>query len=215
MSEPLVVLSGFGPFFQVERNPSGEVALALAASPPPGMRVVAAQLPVTFRHAGDTLEGLIATCGEQRPDAVLALGVHPGPSFRLERRARSRLDSVKPDNEDRQVDGLVLEPDRDLETTLDLRRLAAALERAGAEEVIISEDAGGFVCEATYHRLLALTENLGVPGLFLHVPPSAVVDPARQAVVVAGLLPEFVRQARELARVRTAPGGAEPDAPPS
>ncbi len=69
-----------------------------------------------------------------------------------------------------------------LETTVDLPQLAA-----GREWSTISHDAGNFVCNALYYRLLEhINDNrLTMQGLFIHIPP--LTDYNRQP-----LLQDFV-----------------------
>src|SRR5262245_26864766 len=94
--EPLVFVSGFGPFETVGLNPSGEIALALAASPPAGTGVRAVVLPVSFARAPETWDAAFAELAGQgrRPDLVVALGVAKRPGFRLERFASPELKLV-------------------------------------------------------------------------------------------------------------------------
>ncbi|MCZ6596482.1 MAG: hypothetical protein O7B99_02470 [Planctomycetota bacterium] len=193
MTRPLLLVTGFGPFVGVDHNPSGEVARALEAEPPAVAEVRAAVLPVSFERVPAAYDALLADLAPRRPAALVALGVQLHAYFRLERRARARLRSAKADNDGREGTGIVL-AGGDMETGLDLEPLAAALTRAGGTEVRISEDAGGFVCEGTYHHVLKRAGELGVPGLFLHVPPVDVVAVAAQVPVVRGLLEELVKQ---------------------
>lgn len=189
--EPLVLVTGFGAFEHVGRNPSREVALALERDPPAGAQVVAAELPVAFDRVEAALErGLLAL--PRRPDLLLGLGVQKLPSFRLERRARGRLAGRRRDNDGRAASDLRGGPAVDRTTRFDLERLAEVLRAAGAPRVRISEDAGGYVCERTYHALLTAGARLGAPALFLHVPPSEALAPERQAGIVRALVSALV-----------------------
>lgn len=186
-----MLVTGFGPFLEVERNASGEVALALAALPADalgGARVAAGVLPVVFAEVADAVDALLAGLAPEVPGLLLGLGVHRGGSFRLERGARARLDSPKTDNAGRRAAELAPLGERDLATDLDLERLGRVLRSAGADEIQLSDDAGGFVCERAYHHLLARADALGVPALFLHVPPLERVPVEAQVPVVAGLV---------------------------
>ena len=189
----LVLVTGFGPFFQVDRNPSGELARLLEACPPDGFEVIGTELPVTFEGAGTALRDFVASHRDRSPAFLLSLGVQRTPAFRLERNARARLDSQKPDNEGRRASGVAVLGERDLSTTFDLEALAPCLQADELEPVLLSEDAGGFVCERTYYELLVLSEELGVPALFLHVPPWDAMAPERQVVHVRALLSEMQR----------------------
>jgi len=186
-----ILVTGFGAFQDVVRNPSAELARALADAPPAGVRVVAGELPVEIDALPGSFDALIGALG--RPDALLALGVHRGPELRLERRARCRLQSQKTDNVGRLAAGVELEPARDFETRVDVDAAAEVLRAAWSGPVVVSADAGGYVCERTYHYALWTAERLNVPALFLHVPPVEAIDPTE-------LLPPLGRLATELAR---------------
>jgi pyroglutamyl-peptidase len=191
---PLVVVTGFGPFPGVEVNPSGAVALALAGLGPDalgGARVRARVLPVSVARAGDAVDALLAELDDTEPvppAALLSLGVQREPRFRLELRARARLTSERPDADGQAVAGTRLEGEEERRTTLDLEELAGVLEAAGAGDVHRSDDAGGYVCERVYHHVLGRAAELGVRGLFLHVPPEDAVPAERQVPVVAALV---------------------------
>jgi pyroglutamyl-peptidase len=179
-----LLLCGFGPFPGVSENPSGQAAAALAADP--GIHAVV--LPVAFRSAPLALD---AAMQRLAPRALVGLGVHPGPEFRLERRARRLLGSDRPDIEGVCAREIALEGPDELCTGVDLEHLARVLEAAGAPVVRISEDAGGYVCERVYRHLLEAAQRLGVPGVFLHVPPLAALALECQLLVVRALVREI------------------------
>lgn len=181
--DPLLV-TGFGAFESVEHNPSGALARALDGEP----GVVGVELPVTFRGSARALDAALERLGVP-PAALLCTGVHPGASFRLERRAGAQLSSERPDNDGETGTAVAAELDGpgDLETTLDVDALAALLRRAGAERVEVSANAGGYVCERVYRHALLRAGELGVPALFLHVPPLSAMALERQLPVVRAL----------------------------
>lgn len=202
MPRPLVVLTGFGPFPGVDRNASGELVRSLARTfdgpgscAPGAVRLAARELPVTFDGAPRGLAALLEELAPERPSALLALGVHREPWFRLERRARARLSSEKPDNDGRVARDVAALAEGDLATDVDLEAAAESLRAGGARDVRLSTDAGGYVCERTYHALLVRARALGVPGLFLHVPPVETLAPAEQAPAVAELVRWLARAA--------------------
>lgn len=196
MSKPWIVVSGFGPFLDVECNPSRELARALRERAPEGVAVHGGELPVSVAEAGAAFDRLVDELIAGTPSALLALGVHRGPEFRLERRARFRLHADRPDNDGRVAAGVELEPKRDFSTDLDLERLEEFLREGGAERTMLSDDAGGYVCERVYHAVLARAERLSIPGLFLHVPPVDHVPLDRQLPVVESLVRGLVAQLR-------------------
>jgi pyroglutamyl-peptidase len=186
--DALVLVTGFGAFEEVRANPSGAIAAALRDAPPPGVRVVGGELPVSFVRSAQVLDELLEAC-PRRPDVLLALGVHGGgDGFALERRARPGLDAERVDNDGRAGDALDLSGHGEVATGLDLERLAAVLRAAGAPRVRLSEDAGRYVCERVYHHLLVRAAELGAAGLFLHVPPVDAVPLATQVAAVRALV---------------------------
>ncbi len=196
----LLLVTGFGAFENVERNPSGEIADALAKDPPAGVEIHSTILPVTFRGCGAAADRALAALAPRVPDVLLSLGVHSGSTFRLERRARARPKPGRQDNDGETADTLGLADGPELESSLDPEPLAEALRAAGAAEVVVSSDAGGYVCERIYHHMLDAGARLGIPALFLHVPPITAVEVPEQVRVVRALVGELAR------RVRTAAG---------
>jgi len=187
--EPQVFVTGFGPFPGVDVNPSGAIALALAEHPPAGIDVVAEVLPVSFARAPSAFEAALFAAAA--PDAFLSMGVHPGQGFRLEQRAR--VDLGKPATDRPDVDGLaasgiILDGTRDRACSVDLDALAAVMRGWLEVSVGVSEDAGGYVCEAIYHHVLGRAAERQVPGVFLHVPPIEYMPVEEQVPVVAALL---------------------------
>lgn len=201
MTNVRIAITGFGPFAgssgaPVELNPSREIASALAAAPPAGTEVVAKELSVTFESAPRELDAWLAAL-EPAPQVLLGLGVQSGGGvFRLERRARGRLVGERRDNAGREAAAATAHLQGERATELDLSRLAAALRAGGADDVVCSDDAGGYVCERVYHELLSHGERLAVPALFLHLPRAEQVPVAAQTRVVAALVAELARAVR-------------------
>ncbi len=184
----LAAVTGFGSFERVTANPSGPLARALERDPPPGWRVVARELPVSFARGPAELDRFLDGL-PRPPDLLLALGVQRRSGFRLERAARGE---ATPRRARRDVDGAAadagpLEPGERV-CGLPLASIASALARRTGERAWCSQDAGGYVCERVYHRLLRRGEERGRPALFVHVPPLARAALERQERVVRALL---------------------------
>ena len=180
---PLALVTGFGAFEKVAENPSGLLARGLHASPPTGWRVVGAELPVSFQRAPEAFERFFDEEVDGEPALFVPMGVHKEPGFRLERWARGAPQG-KPGRRDN--DGLELaDVERggpDLASALPLDALASELGRRSGEDCFVSEDAGGYVCERVYHRVL--TRAGAAPAVFLHVPPLRFTPLERQMAVV-------------------------------
>ena len=86
----------------------------------------------------------------------------------------------RPDNAGVVGEELDLPDGPELRTTADLEALADVLRAAGAPEVEVSTDAGGYVCERVFRHGL----ESGIPALFLHVPPIATMPVREQLPIV-------------------------------
>ena len=192
-----LLLTGFGPFGPYETNPAWETARALDGRLFGDARVVAARLDVTYEDAPEQLRQALEA---HRPDLVVCLGVAPGPALRLERFAHNRDTSAQPDNagvvhEDRVIRAGA--PER-LATRLPVDRLLEALRSAGIEEVVTSDDAGGYLCNHVFYRLLDEVDPSKVAG-FVHVPPrEGPWDAARLERAVRVILETLARGRRAL-----------------
>lgn len=174
--DPVALVTGFGPFLDVEVNPSAHVATALDGALVAGHRVVARVLPVDYAGARAALDALVAS---HAPRCVLALGVARGDVVRLERGATNRVTSDRPDATGAVWAGRALTPGGPLRrhAALPLSRWADELDH-GAPRVVASDDAGGYVCNATYYRLLELSEGT-IPCVFVHIPPDCAAADLR------------------------------------
>jgi pyroglutamyl-peptidase len=188
----LAVVTGFGPFEDVEYNPSADIARALEADPPPGIEVRAAELPVTFDGAPVAVRQAVEAILPTRPELLVGLGVQKEAYFRLERRARGALVGERTDNSGETASSAGVDAGPDMETSLDLEALADVLRAAGADDVRVSEDAGGYVCERTYHALLSAGTLLPAPAVFLHIPPAGPWPVERQVPIVRALVAALV-----------------------
>ncbi len=185
---PLVLVTGFGPFENRRFNPSRVVAAALERDPPRGVRVASCELPVSFHGAPREVERFVARHARRRPALILGLGVQRAAYFRFEQRARGRFTTSRVDNDGVAGAQIGARVGPTLRTVVDLRALARLLREAGASDVRLSNDAGGYVCERTYHALLSAGEKHGIPALFLHVPPAADVPSRLQTRLVRALI---------------------------
>jgi len=192
--DPLVYLTGFEPFAGHARNPSGELALALAATPPSRVELRARVLPVSLERAPRAFDEGLAEA-PRAPDLLLALGVHLGAELRIEARARALLGSSKRDEDGALAEGWRAAGPDELRSSLDLEAVAAALERESPGRVRVSEDAGGFVCERLYHHALGRARERGVPALFVHVPRAELMPLGEQERALRALLIELVLRA--------------------
>jgi pyroglutamyl-peptidase len=186
MPLPLVLVTGFGAFADDANNPSRVVAAELERDPPRGVRVRARELPVTFAGAPRDVASFVAEFEGESPALLLGLGVQREAYFRLETRARGRFDPRRADNVGET--GASIDLGREFATIVDVAQLARMLRDAGAGDVRISDDAGGYVCERTFRALLEEGERIDAPAMFLHVPPARAVAAEEQARLVRAML---------------------------
>ncbi|KAM1110985.1 hypothetical protein ACFX13_010385 [Malus domestica] len=73
------------------------------------------------------------------------------------------------------------------ETSLPLEGVTKALAKKGYE-VVISDDAGRFVCNYVYYHSLRFAEQNGTKSLFVHVPRFSTIDEETQMKFAASLL---------------------------
>jgi pyrrolidone-carboxylate peptidase len=153
-----VRVTGFGPFGEVRCNASGILAERLDGAVVAGMPVRALVLATAYREARERIAGLAREPGCV---ALLALGVWRGAGVKLERRARGLVTSEKRDVSGEVWAGRMLGADR---------MTALPLEAWSVEGATLSDDCGGYVCNATYHALLEASEGRRPWPLFAHVP---------------------------------------------
>jgi pyroglutamyl-peptidase len=193
--ESTLLLTGFEPFGGDHRNPSGEAAAALEGHRLPGGAVVRSLvLPVA---AGPAWELTRAHIRRLRPRWIVATGVAPRDAITPEVQAVNWCDYRIPDNA-----GVVR---RDVPSVPGARKVFRSRLDAGwlAEQIVaagvpaaVSDDAGRFVCNDFYCRLLRLTGRRGHAAegrsVFVHVPRIAEMGGAppfmELAAIRAGLL---------------------------
>jgi pyroglutamyl-peptidase len=187
---PTLLLGGFEPFGGDAVNPSELVAAALHGQVLEGggqrARVVAQRLPCVFGAARQRLAEAVA---EQRPRAVLALGLAAGRTcLTPERVAVNLVDARIADNAGAQPGETPVLPGGPAAyfTTLPVKAMVAAMRAAGAPAEL-SLSAGSFVCNELFYGLmhvLASGDHGDCRGGFMHLP----LLPA-QAAGAAGLRP--------------------------
>jgi pyroglutamyl-peptidase len=174
MSEPWILLTGFGPFPGVENNPTVAICEALNGRTTEGTPIRGAVLNVCFQSIE---QQLAHAWGETPPERVVLLGVAANRhTIGVEKRAVNRFQSHRPDTtgfatvED-QVVSNAHPLDFELHCKMDTHILAQSLIRAGfpAES---SSDAGRYLCNGVYfHALAQASQSSHSPEcVFVHLP---------------------------------------------
>eukprot|EP00262_Sarcandra_glabra_P004441 TRINITY_DN15479_c0_g2_i1.p1 TRINITY_DN15479_c0_g2~~TRINITY_DN15479_c0_g2_i1.p1 ORF type:complete len:219 (-),score=39.13 TRINITY_DN15479_c0_g2_i1:188-844(-) len=144
-------------------------------------------------------EILESAISEPRPDSSngqvlwLHLGVSSGAmKFAIERQAVNEATFRCPDELGWQPQKLPIVTEdggtsQTRETTCCIEKIAKLL-RAKGYDVVISNDAGRFVCNYVYYHSLRFTEQKGCKSLFVHVPLFSRIDKDTQMHFTASLL---------------------------
>jgi pyroglutamyl-peptidase len=190
-----LLLTGFEPFGGDRRNPSGETALALDGYRLSGDAVIRSLvLPVSAGPAWELARKHIRIL---RPRWIVATGVGPRDRITPEEQAVNWCDYRIPDNAGvvRREVPAVPGGRKAFRCGPDVQALADAVLAAGVPAGV-SDDAGRFVCNDFYCRLLRLTSRRGHAAsgrsLFVHVPRTPEMGGAPPfmdlAAIRAGLL---------------------------
>ncbi|MDB5559720.1 MAG: peptidase pyroglutamyl peptidase [Enterovirga sp.] len=172
-----LLVTGFGPFPSMPRNPSAAAARAVAASPR-WRRLGVDAKPAIITTAYSALVSELDPLLQERPDAVLMIGVAGRSNrVRVEWRGTSRRSTLFPDVAGERAE--TPSPVRGrpaLSTTVPAGKMLRVLRRHRLPSRL-SRDAGRYLCNASYHRAL----GTGLPVLFIHIPRTP--DPNRPAAV--------------------------------
>ncbi len=165
--DPVVLVTGFGPFPGVPDNPTALLARTVHGARVAGCRVVSEVLDVTFAGVRAAVPALLE---RHRPVAALHLGVAVrADRVRVETHAWNVARATRPDVAGHQAVGeaLTAGAGRAARSDVDAAGLVAALQSAG-HAARTSDDPGRYVCNATYWH--SLNAAVDVPTLFVHVP---------------------------------------------
>ena len=174
MPEPRLLLTGFGPFPGVPKNPTARIAKEFDGEAIHGLRVVGADLEVCFESIASQLQSLF---DQHEPVAILLLGVAvERDCIGLEGQAYNLREAGRPDAKGRHFD--TPQPllstrslGEALQTSIQRQDLLADLEKAGLP-VELSEDPGRYLCNASFFHALHFPKSTlqKPPSLFVHLP---------------------------------------------
>jgi pyroglutamyl-peptidase len=172
VGEPLILVTGFSVFPGAPANPTDWAMAELERQKwkPAGARMVTRTLPVQFDMWERELEPLLTLT---RPDAVVAFGLSAkATGVTLESTARNTVANDRPDHTGACASGVCVVDGGPalLPSRLPLQEIAA---RLAAADIPIghSDDAGDYLCNLVFYRLMALA-GVGGPQIagFIHVP---------------------------------------------
>jgi len=193
-----VLLTGFGPFGKIHNNASAAIINFLRDNPlihPHNINIKFLVLPVSYLQAPSILKKWLENNPEFVPDLIMSLGVHRGDYFRFETKARFQLTSKAQD-----IDGCSMHAfkpliQHDLESSLNIKLLCERLSEQSQHPLVVSSNAGGYVCEAIYHTSLSLAlaiNEKSVISCFLHVPSLDILPADVQSHFVLKSLKEYI-----------------------
>lgn len=170
--QPVCLVTGFEPFGGAKDNPSWEMLKPLFGQTVAGHRIQAVELPVVYDEMAKPLADAIA---KYKPRIVICFG-QGGGQIQIERLARNGYHPVKPrDNKGQRPPRERIVPDgaEQIPTQLPVDAIRAKLEEAKLTAGA-SDDAGGYLCNECFYRLMAVKDAAGAEGIvsrgFMHVP---------------------------------------------
>jgi pyroglutamyl-peptidase len=168
-----ILVTGFNPFGELERNPSQVVIAELTHHPgaPRPEDLVTEVLRTEYTAAGDRIRSLIH---QHNPNAILMLGVSARLSeINLERVALNLDDASLADNTGMIREGQMILPEapKAYFSTLPLEEMRAALQ-ARSIPATISNHAGTYLCNHVFFvaRHEVQTASQKIPCGFIHIP---------------------------------------------
>jgi pyroglutamyl-peptidase len=159
VSRALVI--GFGAFGEVIDNPARRLALGVDGLAFDDLQIIGREMPVSYRRCLDETAAQIEAV---RPDLLLGVGVARGRGAAMvEGRGLLRLDPLLADV-DGERRGAV-----SAEGPLEIAASAGSLALAEAMGLVVSLDAGSYVCNAWLYEA-ARRFGTELPVAFLHIP---------------------------------------------
>ena len=172
--KPVLLLTGFEPFGGLKVNASWETAKTFEGAEIGGYQIRTALLPVVY----DEMEKpLLDAIQKNHPRIVISMGVGT-KVVQVETIARNGYHPQKPpDNKGKPPPRaeIVVKAPKEIPTALPADAIVAALKKAniGAKS---STDAGGYLCNECFYRLMNASVELKARG-FIHVPDFGTADP--------------------------------------
>ncbi|MDP6779753.1 MAG: pyroglutamyl-peptidase I [Candidatus Latescibacteria bacterium] len=182
MKERKILVTGFEPWGKWERNPSVEIAEALAGREIGGYSVLSTPVPVVH---GEDIARVAPLIDTHRPAAVVSLGLGGGATLRVERVAVNL--KVLSDGETPQDLQVAEGGPAAYFSTLPVRGMVSALRQDGVPAQL-SHSAGTFLCNHLMYSVLhhIAREGLDMPAGFVHIPlmPEQVADTGQPSMTL-------------------------------
>ncbi len=182
-----VFISGFGPFEDHEVNPTSLLIDALKngeISYPDELLIETVTLPVSFEQSYEVLKKMSDSFN---PDVMIAMGLGPDrEAIELELMAQNKIHAQIRDNLGEKPEHQVINPKGPLSylSTLPLAGMEGVLKKNGVP-VKISNNAGTFVCNYIFYRMMEDNQETERLCGFIHFPPfkdGLTVDAQKRAL---------------------------------
>lgn len=169
MNRPVdLLITGFGPFPGMPRNPSAVLARRLGRSSRLRLAIGRDMRVQVLDTTYAAIETHLAPALAEGPRAVLMLGVASrARRIRVEAQACNRASRFLPDASGRPSAGLTLDQAGPAARRSRVAARALAILRRHGLAAARSRDAGRYLCNASYFRALGAP----CPVLFVHIPP--------------------------------------------
>lgn len=189
-----VICTGFEGFGSIARNPSSELLPYLQEAliaQNPGFNVTSMTLPVSYSRAPTIITQTVEQLTKENSLALLlGFGVHRGDFFRLESCAHPKMTSSAMDVDQQTAADYHPLVSETLTTDINIPSIIAEIPYSDTQafKTVISHNCSGYVCEAVYHHLLALSQRFACKALFVHVPHAKYLSVQRQGLFLAKIL---------------------------
>ncbi len=184
-----VLISGFEAFGEHKINPTALIVEALnqgLIASPSTLTVDQILLPVTFKEAFIKFDKKIQTFN---PDVIISFGVANRDSIELENVALNYIDARIQDNEGEQPRKrpICLNGPPSYLSTLPIQGIESRLKEARIP-VRISNDAGAYVCNYLFYKLMESNQDTFRLCGFIHVPPIEKMSQSQLQEAVSHIL---------------------------
>jgi pyroglutamyl-peptidase len=171
MEKGVILLTGYEPFFDMERNPSLEACRTIEGMVYNGYSVVVEEIPMDYTRIREIIEGHL---DHYKPAACVCTGVlSRGAAISVERVAINVGSAEGPSNFGYTQLDQSLNPDGPVAywTKLPFRALLSEL-KAAKIPAVLSNSAGTYGCNQIFYHLMdyLVRNSVDIPAGFIHIP---------------------------------------------
>jgi len=167
MAKPLFLITSFDAFNGHQNNNSQKIAELILKKMESSFTIIHCQLPTSFQKSLKTFEDCYQSLAE-KPAMVLSLG-ETGCNLKIEHRAINKIKVTGPDNDEYFPRGEIMSwGEKFLGMTYPLEDMFCSLSSLEKSKIVLSKDAGTFVCNDLSYKILTHYPELSFG--FIHVP---------------------------------------------